>query len=208
MATRKQLEQQQMEQSKREITGVCFVALGLFLAVSIYSDAVGVVGNIVSNAFFALLGMMGFAVPVLMFAAGILIIIFSGRKTPKSLYVVYAAGFLCLLVILHIYSKSDIKDVGFFAYLKEAFLFGSEEMRGGGAFGAALAYPSLLLIGEVGAYILFFTLEIITVLLVTRISLRSAGEKVGKSIKTGVETAKEHIEQVRSRAPSAREQTN
>lgn len=203
MATRKQIEQQQRDQSRREITGVCLVALGLFLAVSIYSDAVGVVGKVVSNAFFALFGLMGFAIPVLTFAAGILVIVFSARETAKSLYYVYAMGFLCLLVILHIYSKSDIKDVGFFAYVKDAYQFGRSDMRGGGAVGAAAAYPSLLLIGEVGTYILFFTIEIVMVLLVTRISLRSAGEKVGKSIKSGVETAKEHIEQKQTKAHSS-----
>lgn len=212
MATRKQkqIEQQQRDQSRREITGVCFVALGLFLAVSIYSDAVGVVGSIVSDAFFALFGLMGFAVPVLTFAAGILTIVFSGRETIKSLYAVFGIGFLCLLVILHIYSKADIKDVSILAYIKEAYQFGRTEMRGGGVCGAVIAYPSLLLIGEVGTYILFFTLEIVMILLVTRISLRSTGEKVGKKIKSGVENAKEHIEQkqVKAHSPQTREQTD
>ncbi len=199
MATRKQkqIEEQQREQSRREITGVCLIAAGLFFAVSIYSDAVGVIGSTISQLFFALFGMIGFAIPVIFFVMGLLMIIFSAKATPKSLPVLYIIGALGVLVILHVYNKADVENVGVLAYYKEAWQFGFGDHRGGGLIGALLAYPSLLLLGEVGVYILYFTIEIVIVLLVTRISLRSTGEKVGKSIKNGVESAREYYVETR-----------
>ncbi len=207
MATKKQkqLEEQQRAQSRREITGVCLIAAGLFFAVSVYSDAVGVIGKAISQTFFALFGMLGFTVPVVLFAVGLLVIIFSAKESPKSLSALYVLGILCILVILHVYNKADVENVKLWDYYKEAYRFGLDEHRGGGLIGALLAYPSLHLMGEVGTYILYFTLEIVVILLATRISLRSTGEKVGKSIKSGVENAREYVEarqeRIRSSAP-------
>ncbi|MDO5110875.1 MAG: DNA translocase FtsK [Clostridia bacterium] len=198
MATKKQkqLEEQQRLQNKREICGVCLIAVGLFLAVSLYSDAVGVLGSAISRVFFALFGCLGYAVPVLFFLGGLLVIIFSARASKKSIYILSLAGLLCMMAVLHAYIKPETARIKFLAYMKEAFQLGLEQRKGGGVFGALLAYPSLLLLGEVGLYIAYFSILIVIVLLLTRISIRSAGQKVGKTIRSGVETAvvtaKEH----------------
>lgn len=41
----KKAELERQEQTEREIIGICFIALALFLAAGIYTDMVGVIGN-------------------------------------------------------------------------------------------------------------------------------------------------------------------
>lgn len=189
MATKKQkqMEEEQRRQSRREISGVCLIAAGLFFAVSIYSDAVGVVGSLISKLFFMLFGLLGFAAPVFFFVFGLLLIVFSAKPSHKSMPLLLGLAMLFLLLAVHVYFRANVQDVSLFAYYKEAYRLALEEHRGGGLIGALPAYPLLLLLGEVGTYILCFTLELVIVLLLTRISLRNTGEKVGKSIKSGGE---------------------
>lgn len=75
----------------------------------------------------------------------------------------------------------------FLEYYKDAYEFGTLYRQGGGMLGALLAYPSLLLIGKVGAYILFIACILVTFLVLTKLSIKHAGEKLGATIKTGVD---------------------
>ena len=68
MATRKTAKKRNKhaeEQNKREILGICLIALGLFFGAGLYSDAVGVVGKAISTFFFGIFGLLGYSVPVL-----------------------------------------------------------------------------------------------------------------------------------------------
>ena len=56
-------KRQAEEQNRREIIGICLIALGLFLGASLYSDAVGLAGKAISAFFFGVFGLGGYAVP-------------------------------------------------------------------------------------------------------------------------------------------------
>lgn len=96
-------------------------------------------------------------------------------------------GTLSILTLLHIHARSAIEGVRFLEYYKDAYEFGTLYRQGGGMLGALLAYPSLLLIGKVGAYILFIACILVTFLVLTKLSIKHAGEKLGATIKTGVD---------------------
>ncbi len=181
-------------QTRREVTGVCLVALGLFFAVSIYSDAVGIVGSVISDAFFGIFGIAGYVVPVLVFALGIAVIAMAKKKTKTSSFVLSAIGVYSLLVLIHTYCMNDIGTTTALQYYKGAYTLGELSRLGGGVLGALLAYPALLLIGAVGTYIFFGALVLICILVVTKLSLRSAAEQVGSTIKNSVDDVMEHIE--------------
>lgn len=79
MATKKKAtkrNKQIEEQNRREVSGICLIALGLFLGASLYSDAVGLVGKAISAFFFGIFGLGGYAVPAAVVAFGGLLIIF------------------------------------------------------------------------------------------------------------------------------------
>ena len=190
MATKKKAtkrNKQIEEQNRREVSGICLIALGLFLGASLYSDAVGLVGKAISAFFFGIFGLGGYAVPAAVVAFGVLLIIFSENSMRPAAVFLVVLGTLSILTLLHIHARSAIEGVRFLEYYKDAYEFGTLYRQGGGMLGALLAYPSLLLIGKVGAYILFIACILVTFLVLTKLSIKHAGEKLGATIKTGVD---------------------
>ena len=78
----KKAELERQAQTEREIIGICFIALALFLAAGIYTDMVGVIGNAAKNLTFGLFGIAGYAAPFILAGLGILSIAMS--KSPAS----------------------------------------------------------------------------------------------------------------------------
>ncbi|MCE5235506.1 MAG: DNA translocase FtsK [Eubacteriales bacterium] len=181
-------------QTKREVWGVLFIAFGLFFAVSLYSDAVGIVGTAISGFLFGLTGLLGYALPVLTVALGVFIIAVTKRAMKVSTLLTSMLGVLFLMVLFHVFKRTAIENVSLLQFIKDAYTLGKESRTGGGFFGGLLAYPSLHLLGTVGSYIFYIAGALICVLVLTRISLRRTGEKVGQSIKAGVENVTELFE--------------
>ncbi|MDR0840917.1 MAG: DNA translocase FtsK [Christensenellaceae bacterium] len=178
---------------KREITGVLFIALGVFFAAGFYVDAVGVVGRVATQISFGVVGALTYVLPLLLLLFGILCISASS-KVPTSTIVLCSIGAVCLLILLHANARSSIDDVRAFAYYKDAYQFGSIYQKGGGVLGALLAYPSLVFLGLVGTNIFFIAALLVLFLIITQISLRTAGEKVGQTVKAGAEIVAERID--------------
>jgi S-DNA-T family DNA segregation ATPase FtsK/SpoIIIE len=181
-------------QTKREVWGVLFIAFGLFFAVSLYSDAVGIVGTAISSFLFGVAGLLGYALPVLTIALGIFIIAVSKRAMKASTLLTCSLGVLFVAVLFHIYKRNVVENVTFFKFISDAYMLGKESRMGGGFIGGLLTYPSLHLLGTVGSCIFYIAGVLICVLVITRISLKRTGEKVGQSIKAGVENVSELFE--------------
>lgn len=181
------------DQTRREVGGVCLVALGLFLGASLYSDAVGVLGHAISGFFFGICGFMGYAIPAAIILCGVLIIIFSERPVKPLTAFLIAVFFIALITTIHISARSAITGVKVLDYYKDAYSYGMTYRAGGGVLGALLAYPSLLLMGTVGSYIVFIALMLIAFLLITKLSIKRAGEKIGSGIKQGVAAVNEKM---------------
>lgn len=180
-------------QIRREIAGVALMALAIFLGVSLYSDAVGIFGVFISGVIFGLTGIVGYAVPPILFIAGLVFIIASGAKVTTTSIVLSFVGLLCILALLQVSITSSIENQKFFEYIIAAYRTGETLSAGGGFLGAVLAFPVLLLIGTIGAYIFLIAALLIIFLAVTRISLKAAGKKVGETIIDGVSAVSEQI---------------
>lgn len=181
---------------KREITGVLLIALGLFLAASLYVDAVGIVGQAASRVCFGLFGILTYALPLIVIAFGILAIASStGNGVAGSSLVLCSLGVVCLLVLLHANVRSATNNIGLWDYYMDAYQFGSALQKGGGLIGSLLAYPALVFLGLVGTNIFFIAALLILFLVVTKISLRATGEKVGKQLKTSASNMAERAEE-------------
>ncbi len=183
----------QEEQTEREIIGVCFIAIALFLGAGIYTDLVGEIGNAAKNFCFGMFGIACYGVPVILAGLGVLSIAMSKSDSTGSTLWLLCAGVVCLLVIIHAATRSAISSEGVLSYYSDAYLYGKLYFKGGGLLGALFAYPSLLLLGPVGTYIFFGAAILIVFLVATRLSIRAMGEKVGSSIKSGVETVSEKV---------------
>ncbi len=194
------------EQTEREIIGVCFIAIALFLGAGIYSDLVGVIGAAVKNFCFGMFGIAGYAVPVIMAVLGVLSIVMSKSNNAESTLWLLFAGVVCLLVIIHAAMRNTISSEGVLSYYSDAYLYGKLYFKGGGLLGALPAYPALLLLGPVGTYIFFGAAIVIVFLIATRLSIRAMGAKVGSSIKNGVETVSEKVHTAHVQQQQARQE--
>ncbi len=201
----KKAELEKQEQTEREVIGVCFVALSLFLIAGIYTDMVGVVGGAVKNFIFGLFGIAGYAAPFILAGLGVLSIAMSKSSASKSTMWLVSGGVLCLLVIIHTASRSSISVDNVIAYYSDAYMYGKLYSKGGGLLGALLAYPSIKLLGSAGTYIFFGTAVFIVFLVATRLSIRTIGQKVGSGIRTGVETVSEKVQQAHAREQAERQ---
>ena len=90
------------------MSGICLIALGLFLGASLYSDAVGLVGKAISAFFFGIFGLGGYAVPAAVVAFGVLLIIFSENAMRPAAVFLVVLGTLSILTLLHIHARSAI----------------------------------------------------------------------------------------------------
>lgn len=191
----KKAELERKRRIKREVAGVLLISLGLFFAASLYVDAVGIVGRVVSRVCFGLFGVIAYVLPLILVALGILAIATSsGKSAAGSTLWLSVLSLVCILVLLHAHARSAIGGVSLWDYYVDAYQFGSNLQKGGGIFGALLAYPSLVFLGSVGTNIFFITALVILFLVITQISLRSAGMKVGKKIKTSATVVAEKID--------------
>ena len=196
------------EQTEREIVGVCFIAIALFLGAGIYTDLVGVIGTAVKNFCFGMFGIAGYAVPVILAGIGVLSIIMSKSNNTESTLWLLFAGVVCLLVIIHAATRGTISSKGIWSYYSDAYLYGKIYFRGGGLLGALPAYPSLKLLGPAGTYIFFGAAILIVFLVATKLSIRAMGEKVGSGIKNGVETVTEKVHTAHVQQQARRETYN
>ena len=195
----KKAELERQEQTEREIIGICFIALALFLAAGIYTDMVGVIGNAVKNLTFGLFGIAGYAAPFILAGLGILSIAMSKSPASSSTLWLIVGGVVCLLVIIHTATRGEITVDKVTAYYSDAYMYGKLYCKGGGLLGALLAYPSMKLLGTAGTYIFFGAAVFIVFLVATKLSIRTLGQKVGSGIRTGVESVSEKVQQVHAR---------
>lgn len=171
------------EQGKCEILGICFIAIGLFLGASLYSDAVGVIGQAIGSIFFGLFGLCGYVVPVAVITLGIASIIRSSDGFKASTFVMMLVFTLSILALFHISTRADIQSNTAMEYFSDGYQFGTIYKLGGGIVGSFLAYPALMYIGKTGSYILFIAIIVVIILVITKISLKKAGEQIGSNIR-------------------------
>ncbi len=183
--TKKQAQEELIarEQGKREILGICFIAIGLFLGASLYSDAVGVIGQAIGSVFFGLFGLCGYAVPVAVIALGVTSIIRSSDGFRASTFVMILTLTFAILSLFHISTRADIQSNTAIEYFSDGYQFGTIYKLGGGIVGSFLAYPALMYIGKTGSYILFIAIIVVIILIITKISLKKAGEQISSNIR-------------------------
>lgn len=128
----KKAELERQEQTEREIIGICFIALALFLAAGIYTDMVGVIGNAAKNLTFGLFGIAGYAAPFILAGLGILSIAMSKSPASSSTLWLIVGGVVCLLVIIHTATRGEITVDKVTAHYSDAYMYGKLYCKGGG----------------------------------------------------------------------------
>jgi DNA segregation ATPase FtsK/SpoIIIE, S-DNA-T family len=159
-----------LEQRHWDLIGLGLVAFAAFFACVFYLDwAGGEVGESLADAILFMLGGVGYTAPVLMFAAGALIVI---RPMIPALHPL-KTGAVCLLAALMLGLAAGSLGLGPGDTPRDGFLDAHYLEHHGGLVGESLFWASAKLFSTAGSHILFVFLLLAGVLLLTGASIAS-----------------------------------
>src|SRR5829696_1353850 len=159
-----------LEQRHWDLIGLGLVAFAAFFACVFYLDwAGGQVGEALATAMLFMFGGVAYGAPVLMFAAGALIVI---RPMIPALHPL-KTGAACLTAALMLGLAAGSLGLGPGDTPREGFLDGDYLEHHGGLVGESLFWASAKLFSTAGSHILFVFLLLAGVLLLTGASIAS-----------------------------------
>lgn len=188
---------------KVEIWALITIAAGIFLAISLQTDAAGSLGRIIADIFKGLFAYIAFLLPYYLILYGILLL----TKWAVSLNL--RSNLLIGLIFLMISVINSGRFLSFagglkisYPFIKEAFA-GGMVLDGGGAFGMLVGLMLKKVIGIPGLYIFSFVTIIISLMLVINTPLSHFMEKPkkqGKDIKLNIDEGsdKDEIESIKN----------
>jgi DNA segregation ATPase FtsK/SpoIIIE, S-DNA-T family len=159
-----------LEQRHWDLIGLGLVAFAAFFACVFYLDwAGGEVGEALAGAILFMFGGVGYASPVVMFAAGALIVLRPMIPAAHPL----KTGAVCLLVALMLGLAAGSLGLGPGDTARDGFLDAGYLEHHGGLVGESLFWASAKLFSTAGSHILFVFLLLAGVLLLTGASIAS-----------------------------------
>ena len=181
-----------------EVAGVIFIALGIFLGVCVFvKTGTGLLGGAFRDVLFGLFGLFVYLVPFALVALGVGIIAARSGKRSKGKIALIILLVISVFSLAHtlILSRLTLSN-GFFSYVADSYVKGMSG-AGGGAVGCLIVYPCNLLIGHIGCVILFITMLLVSVLLLTNLSIKRMSRGVVDVGKRTVEKVRENAEERR-----------
>jgi S-DNA-T family DNA segregation ATPase FtsK/SpoIIIE len=162
------LELPTLEQRHWDLIGLALVAFAAFFACVFYLGwAGGEVGEALADAILFMFGGVGYGAPVLLFAAGALIVI---RPMIPAVHP-FKTGTLCLATALMLGLAAGSLGLGPGATPRDGFLDAYYLQHHGGLVGETLFWASAKLFSTAGSHILFMFLLLAGVLLLTGASI-------------------------------------
>ena len=143
-----------------DIKGVIFIALGLILSISIYTDAIGYLSRISKEVFVSLLGMWAFLLPIYLFYIALIYIRNKGIFVLTDKFVLINVVILNTMIFIQTIFFSDYYDPSSLGNSLRAIIHSSNYFNSG-ILGYLLTYPLHKLIGSVGTYILIVATYVI-----------------------------------------------
>ncbi len=168
---------------KYELKMISLAAVTIFIMISLYTKAVGVVGHTITNVILGLFSYVGYGLPIIFF---IVIFVFlnpnfrPARLRIGSAMLLIVVGLL-LLTTLIAYDgierdKLILRDnYATVEGIQYAYSLGTT-LEGGGVFGDVLSIATIKLIGLVGTYILIIVTFLVGFIIFTKISMQDLWE--------------------------------
>lgn len=173
-------------EKKGDVKAVLYIAIGILLSFSTYTDLAGVLSVISRKTMYSMFGVIVYLIP--------LYLVYFGIDTVKSKGTIrYSRRFFSVTVLAIVVwlfcSTMSIQFMSGSAYNNESFLemikklnFSNNYSLHGGFFGFLITYPLSKLIGYIGSYILYSTLFLIGMILLMDITLYDIYVKIKKMI--------------------------
>lgn len=159
-----------------EIVGIVFIALGIVAGILTYGGRTSAALGSLVSFMFGLVGVVQYAMPILLVVIGVVLIAVPRRQAGTGSIALCLGVVWCVNCIIHLASV-NVGPRSFGEYVHDGFVLGKDGL-GGGLLSAIPAYLLEKLITTAGAIVVFCAVALVFILLVTKLSLRSAGKKV------------------------------
>lgn len=151
---------------KDEIWAIVILAIGIFLVVSLQTEATGQFGHIISKLLLGSFGIIAHALPYYLILYGLLL--FAKRTahiSGRSIIFLFLIFLMVTLINSATYLGADSGYSFSFQFIGQMFQLGTE-LKSGGAFGMTAGYLLVKVIGMTGLYILSIVAILISIMLV------------------------------------------
>lgn len=183
-----------------EIVGVVFILVGILLMISLLLNTESVLKTYIADGFMrGTFGIGAYVIPLILIALGLIKIIIKNPQNDAvkiTMTVIMALSFVGIVHICFSWfvpEKLHIAET-YGESIVEAYNAGKEHL-GLGGFAAFYVYPIALFASDIGAFFIFLAFIVISLIMLFNLSLRDAGEKVGKSVKNTSEKMRESFNQ-------------
>ena len=173
-------------EKKGDVKAVLYIAIGILLAFSTYTDLAGVLSVISRKTMYSMFGVIVYLIPLYLVYFGIDTIRSKGtikysRRFFSVTVLAIVVWLFCSTMSIQFISGSAYNNAGFLEMIKK-MNFSNNYSLHGGFFGFIITYPLSKLIGYIGSYILYSTLFLIGMILLIDITLYDIYIKIKKMI--------------------------
>ncbi|MGI6199149.1 MAG: DNA translocase FtsK 4TM domain-containing protein [Christensenellales bacterium] len=178
-----------------EFTGLGIIVLALLSLLGIFGSASlsGVVGQTLQRIFFGCFGMLAYAVPVVLLALGLVIIIAPHKHLNGWKIAMICVLLLVSIAISHLFVTVPILEStqGYQGFIQGSYELGLSAHRGAGGLGGVMIFPLQSLFGLAGTYVVLCAFFLAAFVMLFNLSLRRAARQVGASINQSLQAAHE-----------------
>jgi DNA segregation ATPase FtsK/SpoIIIE, S-DNA-T family len=167
-----------VEGHEEDLAGLALLVAALLVALGVYADVGGPVGRGIDTGLGAVIGVARVALPVVLAAVGVALIVDRRSEHRARLIIGSSAGALAALGLLHV-ARGPADFPGTRAEIE----------RAGGWVGAAVGHPLAAVLATAGAVIVLIAVVLAAALVITRTSLRALGSAVAHGATTSVRPA-------------------
>ena len=189
----------EVDEKKGDVKAVLYIAIGILLAFSTYTDLAGVLSVISRKTMYNIFGVIVYLIPVYLIYFGIDTIRSKGtikysRRFFSITVLAVVIWLFCSTMSIQFVSGSAYNNEGFLEMIKKMHFSNNYSLHGG-FFGFLITYPLSKLVGYIGSYILYSTLFLIGMILLMDITLYDIYVKMKKMITAfiGVSFAKSEV---------------
>ena len=153
-----------------DILGIIYMAIGVILAIAIYTSLAGLLSSLAQNFSYLLIGVGSYAIPIYLIYFGFQYIKTRGNVKFGKRFLGILMLVLILILTCAIINIQMMDDTNSFGD-NIRFIIDNKGSLHGGLIAYFICYPLYKFIGAIGTYILFFTLSVISLILIFDINL-------------------------------------
>jgi DNA segregation ATPase FtsK/SpoIIIE, S-DNA-T family len=165
-------------EKNKDITGVIFITLGVWIIVSIFTEFSGILGEVMKKSLFFLLGVGTFILPLLIIFIGICYIARNGKISYNKRFYGLLLFILSSILLIQVVNINKYYDGSAFGNSIKN-IYNAESVFHGGLVGYLISIPLYKLLGKVGSYLLLVSGYIISFILFFDFTINDALRKTG-----------------------------